>query len=124
MIILTFARKPFPKTLLENVDKLGTGGINIESSRIPGTPWSWGTQTDIRGSGYGSKSPSEGYILAQNVSGGENGRWPPNVVMIHHKACSVDNEQTFSCNYDCPVERLRLQTLSLKTSEYFKKVTR
>ncbi len=77
---IVVARKPLIGTLVENIKAYGTGAMNIDACRVPGEPWSFGTQTDLRGGGYGSKRPSEGDVLARNVVGGENGRWPANVI--------------------------------------------
>lgn len=74
------ARKPIEGTLKDNFEKWGTGGMDIDAGRIAGEPWKWGTQTDISGGGFGTKRPSDGYYHAKNVVGGENGRWPANIV--------------------------------------------
>lgn len=45
-----------------------------ESSRF-------GTQTDIKGGGFGSKRPSEGDVLARNVLSSQKGRFPANLLI-------------------------------------------
>lgn len=75
------ARKPISeRTIAANVLKHGTGGLNIDGGRVEGAPWTWGTQTDIRGGGYGSKRPSDGHVFARNVQSNPKGRWPANVI--------------------------------------------
>ena len=63
-----------------NVAEFGTGAMNIDGCRVPGEPWTFGTQADIRGGGYNSQRPSDGHVHAKNVQGGENGRWPANLI--------------------------------------------
>lgn len=77
---ILIARKPFEGTVKQNFEKYGTGALNIDACRIDGEPWKFGTQTDISGGGFGTKRPSDGYYRAKNVEGGENGRWPANII--------------------------------------------
>lgn len=77
---IVVARKPLEFTNAKNMEVYGTGAMNIDACRIEGEPWKFGTQTDIKNEGYGSKRPSDGHVHAKNVVGGENGRWPANVI--------------------------------------------
>jgi site-specific DNA-methyltransferase (adenine-specific) len=77
---ICMARKPLDGTIEQNFKKYGTGVLNIGATRIPGEPWTFGTQTDIKGGNYGTNRPSNGNILAKNVTGGEDGRWPANLI--------------------------------------------
>lgn len=87
-MILTLARKPLSeKNIVENVRKHGTGGLNIDDSRIHGPAWKWGTQTDIKGGGYGSKRPSEGDVYARDIESNPSGRWPANLILEHKPEC-------------------------------------
>ena len=88
-MIITLLRKPVEGTVAENTLKHGCGAINIDATRIEGEPWKWGTQTDIKGGGFGSKRPSEGNILRKNVEGGFNGRWPANFILTHKEGCEL-----------------------------------
>lgn len=92
---ICLARKPLQKglSIAANVQKWGTGALNIDGCRIPGEAWTWGTQTDIKGGGYGSNRPSEGKILAENVESDPLGRWPANVILDAEAAQMLD-EQT------------------------------
>lgn len=80
---ICIARKPIEKglrTIDRNMQKWGTGAINIDGCRIDGEPWKFGTQTDIKGGNYNTNKPSEGNIFKTNVEGGEQGRWPANLI--------------------------------------------
>lgn len=76
---IVMARKPLDGTIAENMAKWGVGALNIDGCRVAGDSWTFGTQTDIRGGGYGSNRPSEGNILAKNVESNPLGRWPANL---------------------------------------------
>ncbi len=75
---LTLARKPFPGTLVDNVLEHGTGGLNIDGSRVAGNPET--TRFDP------SKHSHDGYRM--NASGQDTaqtaktkqGRWPANFI--------------------------------------------
>lgn len=77
---IVLARKPMIGTLVENIKAHGTGGLNIDSCRVPGEPWIFGQQADMRGGNFGTNRPSEGHVHATNVEGGKDGRWPANVL--------------------------------------------
>lgn len=74
------ARKPLVGTIADNHQLHGTGVFNIDAARIPGEPWTFGTQTDLKGGNYGTNRPSNGNIHAKNVTGGLDGRWPANII--------------------------------------------
>lgn len=74
------ARKPLIGTVKQNMELYGTGALNIKDCRIEGEPWTFGTQTDIRGGKFGDSRPSEGDIFKTNVIGGQDGRWPANLI--------------------------------------------
>ena len=86
-MIITILRKSLEGGVESNTLKHGCGAINIDDTRIEGEPWKWGTQTDIKGGGFGSKRPSEGNILRKNVEGGFNGRWPANFILVNGVSC-------------------------------------
>ena len=81
-MIITILRKSLEGSVTENTLKYGCGALNIDDIRVEGEPWKWGTQTDLKGGGFGSKRPSDGNILRKNVEGGFNGRWPANFILI------------------------------------------
>lgn len=84
------ARKPLSGTVAENVLEHGTGGLNIDACRIEGPPWEWGTQTDIKGSGYGSKRPSNGDVHAKNLESDPKGRFPANLILDPDAGAMLD----------------------------------
>lgn len=80
---IVLARKPLDGTVQENYDRWGTGVLNIEACRIPGEPWTFGSQANIKGGNYGHRSTdlfTRGEPYAKNVTGGERGRWPANIM--------------------------------------------
>ena len=87
LVTIILARKPLEGTVVDNVRRWGCGAINIDKSRIQGPAWKWGTQTDIKGGGYGSKRPSAGNVLARDVESDPKGRWPANLVLEHLPGC-------------------------------------
>ena len=97
-MIITLLRKPLEGTVAENTLKHGCGALNIDASRVEGDPWKWGTQTDIKGGGFGSKRPSDGNILRKNVEGGFNGRWPANFILIHLEGCELRGTKKVKSN--------------------------
>lgn len=76
---IVMARKPLEPglTIDQNVIKWGTGALNIAACKIPGEPWRYGVQADIRGGNYNN---SKGRVNALEVKGGQDGRWPANVI--------------------------------------------
>ncbi len=88
---IILARKPLESTVAQNVLKYGTGGMNIDASRV----------------GYQSEADREGVKTIQGKSdrtglygggkglhgglgyseGNPQGRWPANVILTHHPAC-------------------------------------
>jgi hypothetical protein len=110
MLIMVLARKPPEGTVAFNAVNYGTGGINIDECRIAGPAWKWGTQTDIRGGGYGTKRPSEGDVLARNVESNPAGRWPSNVIFQHFPDCRMTLKNLWGCQSGCPVDELNRQS--------------
>lgn len=95
--ILVF-RKPFKGALVDNVQKHGTGAINIKGTRV-----SHSSEKDfedhrkqveavrnkggVRGNSWKNSSDLSG---ARPVD--EGGRWPANMVMTHHPKCELHGE--------------------------------
>jgi hypothetical protein len=78
--VLVF-RKPVEGTVSQNVLKHGTGGLNIDATRIGSTK---------RVPGGLSRTP--GNSLSGSVDGRPNpniGRWPANLVLVHSPECKV-----------------------------------
>lgn len=73
-------RKPLDGTVEENFNKWGTGVLHIEKCRVPGEPWKFGSQANIKNGNFATGGLGGNGIIAENVIGGENGRWPANVM--------------------------------------------
>lgn len=83
---IVVARKPLIGTVVQNIEAHGTGAININDCRVDFVSEgdresaTFGTQTDIKNEGYGSKRPSDGHVFAKNVEANPIGRWPANLI--------------------------------------------
>jgi site-specific DNA-methyltransferase (adenine-specific) len=79
---IVMARKPLSeKSIAENVLKHGTGGINIDGSRI-------GTD-DIKTNGWGDK----GFVAGENYEGNTHqGRWPANIIFDEEAGQLLDEQ--------------------------------
>lgn len=78
--LICIARKPLEGTVPQNLAKWGVGAINIQACRIDGEPWRYGNQPKLNGARYqpGQITPLERH--AENIVGGEDGRWPANLI--------------------------------------------
>jgi DNA modification methylase len=94
------ARKPPEGTIVENVLRYGTGGINVDACRV-GTGEDKGVWpiTD-RGNG---ESPIWGSGTAKPTNPNV-GRWPPNAAFVHAEGCEGE------CAPGCPVAELARQS--------------
>lgn len=84
---IILARKPLEGTIAENVLVHGTGGLNIDASRVY-TDWSERSES-WKASGHSAK-PSAEKIAAPSGNGIEchqGGRWPTNVLLSHSPGC-------------------------------------
>lgn len=85
----TLARKPLSeKTVAANVLKHGTGGLNIDASRI-------GTDSTRRPTGNHSMGKDSGWNKhnLQNIMGGsDQGRWPANLILDEDAAALLDEQ--------------------------------
>lgn len=83
------ARKPLEKglTVAQNVQKWGTGAINIDESRIEGEPVP--CQVSSTGSGFNTFDSSDypGKRVYQS-----SGRWPANIILDEEAANSLDEQ--------------------------------
>ena len=79
---ICLARKPFKGTVVDNVIKHGTGGLNIDKSRVEyknETPGIWGNKTS-RGEHTMFEGLNEASPLQQNVVSDAAGRFPANFI--------------------------------------------
>jgi len=89
---IVLARKPFEKGLctVENVMKWGTGGINIDGSRISTNGETWERDNNVE---YRIKNniPSTKSMLSNGngafVNSNPQGRFPANLILTHHPDC-------------------------------------
>jgi len=96
-LTITVARKPLAEgSVAKNALKWGTGGLNIDESRI-------GTADSLNGGAYsaGGRAPlpgdeRQGSAAGMFVEGGgrlpgqyqqPSGRWPSNVILVHFAGC-------------------------------------
>ena len=79
------ARKPLEGTVSQNVLKHGTGGINVDGSRID----SGGTHGSASSAGLGSGKPASGVPFVGGVISAPHpkGRWPSNCLLSHAEGC-------------------------------------
>ncbi len=83
------ARKPLVGTVAANVLAYGTGAINIDGTRIPGSSW-------------GSRPPSDSNGVFENgftpipKESNDLGRWPSNVMLDEHTAQLLDEQSGVS----------------------------
>jgi DNA modification methylase len=75
------ARKPFPGTVAANVMQHGTGAVNIEGCRVPGTDhaaaWDRPVSTNIGAGSYISDGTQHTIDISTNKP---SGRWPANLI--------------------------------------------
>lgn len=88
---IVLARKPLEKGLsvAENILKWGTGGINIDASRV-GSETIKGQKAgqgfnNVKGFGVNTKMGDEN--AKEYISDDVNGRFPANIILSHHPEC-------------------------------------
>jgi DNA modification methylase len=91
---IVVARKPLIGTVAENVLTHGTGGLNIDGSRIGTTVETW-PKSRAWGAGYvpgGDRSKDQTELTGQVP----NGRWPANVILDEYTAELLDEQSGIS----------------------------
>ncbi len=86
---IVVARKPIEGTVANNVLKWGTGGLNIDGSRI-------GTEDNLNGGRYSDdkiEDDSQTYSAGINKRSSQDykqpqGRWPANIILSHTELCN------------------------------------
>lgn len=99
---IVLARKPLSeKTLAKNVLKWGTGGLNIDASRIDGAPRT--THKD------GNKITNSQGMFTMGQSGFRPdtpaGRFPANLILDEHASALLDAQSGVSKSPDKPIKR-------------------
>jgi site-specific DNA-methyltransferase (adenine-specific) len=97
-------RKPLVGTVAANVERYGTGALNIDASRVAGEPVPINKLEE--GSGFGQKKQPD-YTQEMNTKG----RWPPNLLLSHSESC-----EDGACADDCAVAELDRQSGFLHAS--------
>jgi hypothetical protein len=78
---IVVARKPLKGSVARNMQTYGVGAMNIDACRVDGGgTWKYGSQPKLNGGRYnpGHLTPKERH--AENIEGGEDGRWPANLI--------------------------------------------
>ena len=73
-------RKPLVGTVAANVERYGTGALNIDASRVGTVAWKHPGSPAVGTSAYGDYAGSEARTH-------EGGRWPPNLLLSHTEDC-------------------------------------
>ncbi len=94
---IILAHKPFPGTVAANVQRYGTGALNVEGCRVQTGPVSGGGNNfDAWRSAEGRKDrPS---IHGKSTGGHNVGRWPPNVCLSPEAAAELDRQSGASAS--------------------------
>ena len=116
---IVLARKPLEKglSIAENVLKWGTGGINIDVSRIG---LSKGDDKRLGGNGTWKTDKTannvyEGGYEGKDIESSVLGRFPSNFIMTHHEDC-----EDLICVDDCPIKIIDEQSgISKRASRFF-----
>jgi DNA modification methylase len=82
-------RKPLVGTVAANVLEWGTGGLNIDGTRITGEPWKRPAQTGV---------PFDGNWKSIESESNAAGRWPSNVMLDEVTAGLVDEQSGVSAS--------------------------
>ena len=103
------ARKPLAGTVAANVQRYGTGALNIDASRVgrASDDISGWSQT---GSKAGENRSMSGQNYAREPKADASGRWPPNIVLSHTEDCTES-----ACDETCAVTELDRQSGTLKS---------
>lgn len=91
-------RKPLIGTVAANVERHGTGALNIDASRVESS------DTLVRPPVQRNNNAVFGHGLGAGTQIEPLGRWPPNILFAHGETCDGD-----SCENGCPVLQLDLQ---------------
>jgi hypothetical protein len=112
MIVITITRRPIEGTVAANVLKWGTGGMNIEASRVGDQAFG---PTTYKPKGGGTEGKVYG-VFAGGEYAGHVGRWPSNVILLHLPGC-----HGAECAEGCPVAALDHTSVG-NVSRFFKVV--
>jgi site-specific DNA-methyltransferase (adenine-specific) len=103
------ARKPLTGTVAANTLAHGTGGINVDATRVAHDEPAGKPTTRKSGKFAGTAYASDAYSAAMgdsNAHASPSGRWPANVVLVHADTCEDGGACTEGV---CPVAELDRQ---------------
>lgn len=87
---IILARKPLVGTVAANVQRYGTGALNVDACRIAGPNWNgvWGSSNATVGGDrtFNASPEGEAYRSEQHPAG----RWPANVLLDEEAAAQLD----------------------------------
>jgi DNA modification methylase len=87
---IVVARKPLQGTVAANVQKYGTGGLNIDGCRIGTGSTRRPLGKPLNGGAYGSDRDARESLAT--VGGSDSGRWPANVILDEDQAAALDEQ--------------------------------
>ena len=93
---IVVARKPLIGTVAANVLEHGTGGLNIDGSRIGTAVETWPKSRMYGGKSEVSFTSSQETIAAQPTGEAPSGRWPANVILDPYTAELLDEQSGLS----------------------------
>lgn len=85
---IVLARKPFKSSVKTNVEKYGTGALNIDACRVEGEPWEPHDATGLARDKFFTKGPAP--VVHKEPH--DLGRWPANVVIDDLAAMVIDEQ--------------------------------
>jgi len=78
---IVMARKPLSeKSVAENVLRWGTGGLNIDDSRIGETVETWPSSRSYKSGNVRNRDEDNSDAITQETNEAPNGRWPANII--------------------------------------------
>jgi DNA modification methylase len=113
---IIIAQKPVKGTIINNVLKHGTGGMNIDGCRVPVVDRNNYDAKCASVVGLGSNRNGAAYGEWSGVredSSSAAGRWPANVMLSHSENCDME-----TCVHGCPVAALDQQSGSLISGKH------
>ena len=90
--VITVLRKPLVDTVARNVLRYGTGGINVDKSRVA-TSDTYAYPNGPGGKSYQYMSDKRSEEVRPNPTAMHSeGRWPANVILTENAATGLDND--------------------------------
>jgi DNA modification methylase len=94
---IVMARKPLSeKTVAENVLRWGTGGLNIDESRIGETVETWPNSRSYKSGNVRNRDEDNSDAITQETSEAPNGRWPANIIFDEEAGQVLDQQSGIS----------------------------